>query len=88
MYAPNAPDPRPSNTADYSADDLLGVIASSPHADAILAGAFLDYVREVANWSPPEFEEAEPNHRRRRGGVLYKGTKEWRRLTGLSRGQR
>lgn len=88
MYAPNAPDPHPSNTADYDADDLLAVVAAHPDADAILAGAFLDYAREVTNWSPPEFEEAESSQRRRHGGVLYKGTKEWRRLAGRSRGQR
>lgn len=80
MYAPNAPDPRPSNAADYGADDLIDVIAShrTPGEQAtIIAGAFLDYARWLTDWSPPEFQETEASAKPR--GVPRQGTKEWRR---------
>lgn len=73
MYAPNAPDPHPSNTDDYTTDDLFGVVAKHQDAHAIMAGAFLDYARWITNWSPPEFEEPE------RSGQPRRGSTEWRR---------
>lgn len=73
MYAPNAPDPRPSNTDDYTTEDLLAVVAAHPDADAILADAFLDYARWLTDWSPPDFEEPEQR------GLPRRGSKEWRR---------
>lgn len=77
MYAPNAPDPRPSNTDDYTTEDILAVVAGHPDADAILAGAFLDYARWLTDWSPPGFEEPRPQSKRR--GLPKRGTEEWRR---------
>ncbi|MBX9920740.1 MAG: hypothetical protein K2Y33_13100 [Mycolicibacterium frederiksbergense] len=77
MYAPNAPEPRPSNTDDYTTDDLLAVVATHPDAQAIMAGAFLDYARWITNWSPPEFEETRTV--RKPPGAPRRGTEEWRR---------
>ncbi len=80
MYRPDAPDPHPSNAADYTADDLLSVMAShrTPREQAaILAGAFLEYARWLTDWSPPKFQEAQPQRKKR--GLPKRGTDQWRR---------
>ena len=52
MTRPLAPDVRVSNSSDFDADALLGVVVNHADARAILAGAFVEFARWLTDWSP------------------------------------
>lgn len=71
---PMAPDVRFDNSADIDADAMLGAIAQSPNAREVLAGAFLEFARWFAGWSP------DPNKQpAKRSAHATPGTNAWRR---------
>lgn len=69
-----APDVRVSNSSDFDADALLGVVANHPDGRAILAGAFLEFARWFAAWAPDPRK-----HPPKRASAPRPGTDAWRR---------
>jgi len=68
------PDTVVSNSADFDADSLLGVLAKQCCTAEVLAPALLEFARWLTDWSPPTSERLHPA--KKQSGP---GTDTWRR---------